>query len=59
MYEKILHLKMAAPDGKMRLTDCANTETIFPIIQSILSPRVEPLKRWLAILSVVDKFDKS
>jgi len=43
--EKIGQLKMSAPDGKMRLTDCANTETIFRIIQSIPSPRVEPLKR--------------
>ena len=46
--EKIGQLKMAAPDGKMRLTDCANTETMFRIIQSIPSPKVEPLKRWLA-----------
>ena len=46
--EKIGQLKMHAPDGKMRLTDCANTETMFRIIQSIPSPRVEPLKRWLA-----------
>lgn len=46
--EKIVQLKMLAPDGKMRLTDCANTETLFRIIQSIPSPRVEPLKRWLA-----------
>ncbi|MFZ2524685.1 MAG: Bro-N domain-containing protein [Candidatus Ferrigenium altingense] len=47
-YEKIVRLKMAAPDGKQRLTDCANTETLFRIIQSIPSPKVEPLKRWLA-----------
>jgi prophage antirepressor-like protein len=46
--EKIGQLKMLAPDGKQRLTDCANTETMFRIIQSIPSPRVEPLKRWLA-----------
>jgi hypothetical protein len=39
---------MAAPDGKQRLTDCANTETLFRVIQSIPSPKVEPLKRWLA-----------
>jgi len=39
--EKIGQLKMVAPDGKMRLTDCANTETMFRIIQSIPSPRVE------------------
>ena len=47
-YEKIVRLKMLAPDGKQRLTDCANTETMFRIIQSIPSPKVEPLKRWLA-----------
>jgi hypothetical protein len=46
--EKIGQLKMIAPDGKMRLTDCANTETIFRIIQSIPSPKAEPFKRWLA-----------
>lgn len=41
-------LKMPAPDGKMRETDCANTEGIFRIIQSIPSPKAEPFKRWLA-----------
>jgi DNA-damage-inducible protein D len=41
-------LKMTAPDGKMRLTDCANTETMFRIIQSIPSPKAEPFKQWLA-----------
>ena len=46
--EKIGQLKIAAPDGKQRFTDCANTETLFRIIQSIPSPKVEPLKRWLA-----------
>ena len=46
--EKIGQLKMTSPDGKQRLTDCANTETLFRIIQSIPSPKVEPLKRWLA-----------
>ena len=46
--EKIGQLKMLAPDGKQRLTDCANTETLFRVIQSIPSPKVEPLKRWLA-----------
>src|ERR1700722_12634124 len=48
LYEKIVQLKMVAPDGKMRETDAANTETIFRIIQSIPSPKAEPLKRWLA-----------
>jgi hypothetical protein len=46
--EKIGQLKLTAPDGKMRLTDCANTETMFRIIQSIPSPKAEPFKRWLA-----------
>ena len=41
-------LKLLAPDGKMRLTDCANTESIFRIIQSIPSRKAEPFKRWLA-----------
>lgn len=41
-------LKLLAPDGKMRETDCANTEGIFRLIQSIPSPKAEPLKRWLA-----------
>jgi prophage antirepressor-like protein len=41
-------LKLEAPDGKMRETDCANTEGIFRLIQSIPSPKAEPLKRWLA-----------
>jgi len=41
-------LKLEAPDGKMRETDCANTETMLRIIQSIPSPKAEPLKRWLA-----------
>jgi len=40
--------KLPAPDGKMRETDCANTEGIFRIIQSIPSPKAEPFKRWLA-----------
>ena len=46
--EKIGQLKMSAPDGKMRETDWADTETMFRIIQSIPSPNAEPLKRWLA-----------
>jgi len=41
-------LKMPAEDGKMRETDCADTEGMFRIIQSIPSPKAEPLKRWLA-----------
>ncbi|KKS41292.1 MAG: Prophage antirepressor [candidate division CPR1 bacterium GW2011_GWA2_42_17] len=41
-------LKLLAPDGKMRETDCADMEGIFRIIQSIPSPKAEPFKRWLA-----------
>ncbi len=41
-------LKLEAPDGKMRETDCANTEGVFRIIQSVPSPKAEPFKRWLA-----------
>ena len=41
-------LKLLASDGKMRLTDCANTQTCLRIIQSIPSPRAEPFKQWLA-----------
>ncbi len=46
--DKIGQLKLQAPDGKLRETDCANTETVFRIIQSIPSPKAEPFKRWLA-----------
>ena len=46
--EKIGQLKLKASDGKKYLTDCANTETTFRIIQSIPSPKAEPFKRWLA-----------
>jgi DNA-damage-inducible protein D len=41
-------LKLIAPDGKMRETDCADTEGVFRIIQSIPSAKAEPFKRWLA-----------
>ena len=41
-------LTLKAPDGKMRKTNCANTEGIFRILQSIPSPKAEPFKRWLA-----------
>jgi len=46
--EKIGQLKMKAPDGKMRLTDVADTEQLFRLIQSIPSPKAEPFKLWLA-----------
>ena len=41
-------LKMIANDGKMRLTDVADTEQLFRLIQSIPSPKAEPFKMWLA-----------
>lgn len=41
-------LKMLAADGKMRLTDVADTEQLFRLIQSIPSPKAEPFKIWLA-----------
>ena len=41
-------LKLKSIDGKRYETDCANTETLFRIIQSIPSPKAEPFKRWLA-----------
>ena len=41
-------LKMLAPDGKMRLTDVADSEQLFRLIQSIPSPKAEPFKLWMA-----------
>ena len=41
-------LKLAAEDGKMRMTDVADTEQLFRLIQSIPSPKAEPFKLWLA-----------
>ena len=41
-------LKLESSDGKKYETDCANTENMFRIIQSIPSPKAEPMKRWLA-----------
>ncbi|MCL2674594.1 MAG: hypothetical protein FWE92_04605 [Defluviitaleaceae bacterium] len=43
-------LKMKATDGKMRLTDVANTEQLLRIIQSVPSPKAEPFKMWLAMV---------
>ena len=48
LYEKIVQLKMESSDGKNYLTDTANTEIIFQIIQSIPFPKAEPFKRWFA-----------
>lgn len=48
LYEKIVQFKMTAPDGKMRLTDVANTEQLLRIMQSVPSPKAEPIRAWLA-----------
>ena len=44
-------LKMTAPDGKMRLTDVADVEQLFRLVQSIPSPEAEPFKLWLSSLA--------
>ena len=49
--EKIGQLKMKAGDGKMRITDVADTEQLFRLIQSIPSPKAEPFKLWLAAIA--------
>ena len=43
-----VQLKLKSSDGKFYVTDCANTESMFRIIQSIPSKKAEPFKRWLA-----------
>ena len=50
VYDKIVQLKVTAPDGKLRLTDMADTEQVFRIIQSVPSKKAEPFKLWLAQL---------
>lgn len=45
---KCNQLKMRAADGKMRLTDVADQEQMFRLIQSIPSPKAEPVKQWIA-----------
>ena len=48
LYTNCVQLKLEAPDGKLRETDCANTKALFRIIQSIPSKKAEPFKQWLA-----------
>ncbi|MEK7512501.1 MAG: Bro-N domain-containing protein [Patescibacteria group bacterium] len=48
VYEKIVQLKMLAPDGKQRETDSFSAEDLLRVIQSIPSPKAEPFKLWLA-----------
>src|SRR5450830_1852065 len=47
-YEKIVQLKLTAPDGKKRETDVATAETLLRLVQSVPSPKAEPIKLWLA-----------
>lgn len=48
LYEKIVQLKLASPDGRLRETDCAEVTTLLRLVQSIPSPKAEPIKLWLA-----------
>ena len=48
LYEKIVQLKLESSDGKKYSTDCANTKSLFRIIQSIPSKKAEHFKQWLA-----------
>lgn len=48
VYDKIVRLKLTAQDGKKRLTDVADAETLLRLVQSIPSPKAEPIKLWLA-----------
>ena len=48
LYDKIVQLKFVAKDGKKYATDCADTETVLRLVQSIPSPKAEPFKLWLA-----------
>src|SRR5260221_400351 len=47
-YEKIVQLKMRSLDGKNYATDAADVETMLRIVQSVSSPKAEPVKEWLA-----------
>ena len=46
-------LKLRAADGKMRMTDVADTEQLFRLIQSIPSPKAEPFKQWMAQVAAI------
>lgn len=48
LYDKIVQLKMSSSDGKKYLTDVADVEQLFRLIQSVPSPKAEPFKMWLA-----------
>jgi DNA-damage-inducible protein D len=48
---KCNRLKMVAEDGKMRLTDTADPETLLRLIQSVPSPKAEPIKLWISVFA--------
>ncbi len=48
LYDFLVQLKLVADDGKRYSSDCANTQSLLRIIQSIPSPKAEPFKQWLA-----------
>jgi hypothetical protein len=48
LYDKIVQLKFTAKDGKKYATDCTDVETTLRLVQSIPSPKAEPLRQWLA-----------
>src|SRR5574337_1957142 len=50
VYRKTIQLKLEAKDGKMYKTDCATVDTCMRIVQSIPSPKAEPIREWLASL---------
>lgn len=50
LYENIVRLKLKAQDGKMRETDVLDMKGIFKLIESVPSPKAEPMKMWLASL---------
>jgi hypothetical protein len=52
VYENIVRLKMEAPDGKLRETDVADSQTLLRIIYSIHTPKAKPFKKWLAIAGI-------
>ena len=58
LYEKIVRLKMRAQDEKMRETDTLDTKGILRLIESVLSPKAESFKLWLAQLGS-DKIDEN
>ena len=47
-YDEIVQFKLTAADGKQRETDCAKAATLLRIVQSVPSPKAEPIKLWLA-----------